>query len=230
MNSLIVFAHPEPRSFCGALCDVARETALASGHQVTISDLYAQGFTAIAGPSDFVRLSNPAHFALMAEQDSAYESGTFTPEIMTEMERLDHADFVNFVFPLWWFSFPAVLKGWVDRVLVSGFAYGRVPAYSPGHFPSKRAMLTLTTGLDEESYRAGGASGDLNTLLHPIQHGVLQYCGLEVLRPFVAWGADEVSPERRTEYLSAYRQRLLGVEGEQPLTLCPAPALPASGC
>jgi len=59
------------------------------------------------------------------------------------MDKLVWADFVIFQFPLWWFSVPAILKGWVDRVFAMGFSYNYGRSYEKGVFRGKRAMLSL---------------------------------------------------------------------------------------
>ena len=128
------------------------------------------------------------------------------------MDKLVWADLVIFQFPLWWFSLPAILKGWVDRVFAMGFSYGGGQRYATGIFRGKRGMLAMTTGGPPSSYVAGGSHGDLHQLLMPIQHGMFAFVGMDVLPPFVAYGASRVTPEERIAYLDAYRLRLLALE------------------
>ena len=100
-------------------------------------------------------------------------------------EKLKAADLVILQFPLWWFGLPAMLKGWVDRVMTMGFAYGAGRRYDQGGLKGRRAMLALTTGGPEASYTERGINGPMERILFPIQHGMLYFCGLEVLPPFV---------------------------------------------
>lgn len=218
MNVLIVHAHPEPKSFNGALKDLAVEVLAGEGHEVRVSDLYAMGFEAVAGPGDFLERADPEIFRLQTEQTHAHATGTFAADVRAEMEKVLWADFVIFQFPIWWFGLPAILKGWVDRVFAVGFAYGGGRWYDEGAFRGKRAMLSLTTGGGPAIFAPDGLSGPIDQILWPIQHGMLYFVGMDVLPPFIAWGPARAGDERRREYLAEYRQRLL--------TLDSTPAIP----
>ena len=144
-------------------------------------------------------------------------STSFVPELKAEMDKLQRADLVIFHFPLWWFSLPAILKGWVDRVFAMGFAYGAGQRHETGIFRGKRAMLAFTTGGPPSSYAPDGANGDIPTLLRHVQYGMLHFVGMDVLPPFIAYGAARVTDAERTAYLEAYRQRLSNIESDVPL-------------
>ena len=95
MNVLIVYAHPEPKSFNAAMKDLAVETLRAAGHTVTVSDLYRMGFGAVLGAGDFTGPRVDAEtLNLAAEQTSAYEAGTLAPEITAEQAKVKAADLV----------------------------------------------------------------------------------------------------------------------------------------
>src|SRR3954469_3780975 len=114
MNVLIVYAHPEPTSFTGALKDMAVKTLETAGHNVEVSDLYSENFNPVAGRHDFLTVSNPSRFHYQEEQLYASENNGFTYEIVREQQRVRKADMMIFVFPLWWGGLPAILKGWFD--------------------------------------------------------------------------------------------------------------------
>ncbi len=217
MNVLIVFAHPEPHSFNGAMKDMAVEVLTGAGHDVLVSDLYAMGFRAEGGREDVLLRNNPDFFDYQREQVHAWKTNGFVPELQAEMGRLAWADLVIFQFPLWWFSLPAILKGWVDRVFAMGFAYDLGRAYEGGMFRGKRAMLSFTTGAPPAAYAPGGRNGSLDVLLHHVQHGMLHFVGMDVLPPFVAHSAARVTVEDRAAYLEAYKQRLLSLDTTAPI-------------
>jgi NAD(P)H dehydrogenase (quinone) len=133
------------------------------------------------------------------------------------MDKVVWADLVIFQFPLWWFSLPAILKGWVDRVFAMGFSYDVGRAYENGIFRGKRGMAALTTGAPPGGYTADSKNGDIHQLLLHINRGMLHFIGLSVLPPFIAYGAGRVTPEQRAGYLEAYRQRLLTIDSTPPL-------------
>jgi len=217
MKILIVYAHPEPQSFNGALKDLAVEVLKGAGHEVQVSDLYALGFDAAGGPIDFIARDDASCFRYQREQIHATASGLFVPELKAEMDKLVWADFVIFQFPLWWFSLPAILKGWVDRVFAMGFSYGPRERHETGIFRGKRAMLSFTTGGPPGTYVPGGANGDIDELLRHIQYGMLHFVGIDVLPPFIAYSAARVDAEQRAAYLEAYRARLLSLESTAPI-------------
>ena len=207
MNVLIVHSHPEPRSFCSALMRAARDELAALGHAVTVTDLYAEGFDPVLSAADFTDRLDPAFLRPMQEQDHAVAGGTLREDVARQVERLRAADLVVLTASMWWFSVPAMLKGWFDRVLVKGYAYGPVPSWS-GPLGDKRALLVMTSSYSDGAFRAEGSIGDIATVLRPVTYGTLAYCGMQVLEPFIAYAADEVGDDTRAGYLAALRARL----------------------
>lgn len=222
MNVLIVYAHPEPKSFNGAMKDVAIEMLTAAGHEVVVSDLYAMGFNPVAGPDDMTsELTDSEFFSLPKEQTAAYDAGTLASDITAEMEKLKRADLVIFQFPVWWFGMPAVLKGWADRVFARGFAYMPGRKYDTGMFKGKLAMVAATTGTSADTYAPDGIDGDILTVLWPIHNGLCRYSGFDVLPPFVAYMPGRVGEDGRKAYLEAYKKRLGELDTTPPLFFHP---------
>ena len=213
MRVLIVFAHPEPRSFNAALKDLAVETLTEAGHEVRLSDLYAARFGAVTGADDFLcQRADPDFLSIPHEQTHAYKSGAFAAEIAAEQEKVIWADLVIFQFPMWWFGMPAILKGWVDRVFARGFAYIAGRKYDTGLLGGRLAMVSTTTGTSAETYAPSGIDGDINHILWPIHNGIFRYTGFEVLPPHVVYMPGKVSALQRSAYLNSYRRRLLDIE------------------
>lgn len=79
------------------------------------------------------------------------------------------------------------MKGWVDRVFTTGFAYGGGKMYNKGGLKGKKAMLSVTIGGGQPMYSKTGLNGDIEQILFPIHHGILCFVGMEVLPPFIAW-------------------------------------------
>lgn len=219
MKVLIVFAHPEPQSFNAALKDTAVATFNGQGHEVKVSDLYAMGFDPVGNQRDFIDLENPSFFKYQTEQVHAWKNNLFVQEIRAEMDKLEWADLVIFNFPLWWFSLPAILKGWVDRVFAMGFCYGAGKGvYDNGTYRGKKkGMLTLTTGGPEIAYGTSGKNGDINKILYPIQHGMLYFVGMDVLPPFIVWSPARLTDEERKKYLNDYQLHLLKLDVLEPV-------------
>ncbi len=164
----------------------------------------------------------PAQFVLFGR---AYETGTLSADIAAEQDKLRWADTVILQFPLWWYSMPAILEGWVDRVFTYKFAYGvgehSDTRYGEGTLAGKRAVLSVTIGGREPYYSDRGINGPIDDLLFPIQHGILYYPGMDVLPPFVTYAAHRLSPEDFTDTAKAWEQRLLSIEKTAPIAYRP---------
>ena len=132
MKCLVVVAHPLGDSLCRCLADRAVETLTAAGHQVETEDLCGSGFAA----------------ALTATERRSYYGECFdAAAVQPQAERLLAAEGIVLCFPTWWFGFPAVLKGWFDRVWAPGIAYDHASdlgAIRP-RLTGLRRMLALTT-------------------------------------------------------------------------------------
>jgi NAD(P)H dehydrogenase (quinone) len=216
MKILIVFAHPEHQSFNGALFRTAVETLTAAGHEVKTSDLYAMGFNPASDRHNFITLKDPDYFKQQIEEMHATETYGFAEDVESEISKLEWCELMIWQFPLWWFGLPAILKGWVDRVFAMGRTYGGGRIYDNGVFKGKRALLSLTTGGPAAAYVKGGFQGDIQAILRPIQRGMLQFLGFDVLAPQITYGPVRLEPDARAEVLAAYAERLRNIEGESP--------------
>jgi putative NADPH-quinone reductase len=134
MKCLLVTAHPLPDSLCAHLAGRAEAALRAAGHEVTREDLYASGF-------------NPV---LSAEERRAYYAPVYdAARVAGEVARLTQADALVLVFPTWWFAFPAMLKGWFDRVWAPGIAYDHAAdlgAIRPRLEKLRRVLAVTTLG------------------------------------------------------------------------------------
>jgi len=217
MKVLIVHAHPEPQSFTAALRDQAVSTLQAQGHEMQVSDLYAMEWNPVASASDFTSRENPDYLVYALEQRLGVKSQSIAADIRGELDKLLWADLLILNFPIFWFSAPAMLKGWIDRVLVSGVCYGGKRFYDQGGLSGKKALVTVTLGGREHMFGEGAIHGPLADMLRPILRGTLAYVGFEVLEPFVAWHVPYISAEARADFLRGYQQRLEGLADDQPL-------------
>lgn len=225
MKVLLVFAHPEPRSLNAALRDVAVNELKAEGHEVRVSDLYAQGWKSQIDRADFPSLTPEARLMVPAASGAAFAADALTPDVKAEQEKILWADMLILQFPLWWFTMPAILKGWVDRVYSYGFAYGVGEhndmrwgdRYGEGTLAGKRAMLIVTAGGWEEHYSARGINGPIEDLLFPINHGILYYPGYEVLPSFVVYKADRLGEADFDRVAEQLRARMRTIETTPPI-------------
>lgn len=225
MNVLIVFAHPEPKSLNGALKDFMVQRLEKSGHNVQVSDLYAMQWKATLDADDNTKKQEGVRFDPAEDSKQAFYNGTQSADIAHEQEKLRWADAVILQFPLWWFSMPAILKGWVERVYAYGFAYGVGEhsdkhwgdRYGEGNLAGKRAMLVVTTGGWESHYSERGINGPINDILFPIQHGILFYPGFDVLPPYVIYRTSRVDENAFANACDELGERLDNLWNTNPI-------------
>jgi len=208
MRVLIVYAHPEPKSFNGALLRSGIDALAAAGHEAAVSDLYAMGFDPVSDRRNFTSVADAGHLRLQAEEAQASAQGGFVPELQAEMDKLTWCDALVLQFPIWWLGMPGILKGWVDRVFAVGRAYGGGRWFDRGFFAGKRAMCAITFGGLGPAYGTDGIYGPIEQVLHPIHRGILGFVGFTVIEPFLVYGPNRIDETQRRAYLEAYRRRL----------------------
>ncbi|KAM9308282.1 ribosyldihydronicotinamide dehydrogenase [quinone] [Gastrophryne carolinensis] len=219
---LIVYAHQEPKSMNGSLKNVAVDVLSKQGCSIAVSDLYAMNFNAVTTRNDITgHLCNPNHFRYGIETMEAFKKGYLCEDILEEQRKVMEADLIIFQFPLYWFSFPAIMKGWIDRVFVQGFAFDFPDCYDSGLLKGKTALLSFTTGGTEKMFSKEGLSGDIRYLLWPIQHGILHFCGFQVLTPQISYAPEYATEVKRKEMLINWAQRLENIWDELPIDCTP---------
>ncbi|WP_380173903.1 NAD(P)H-dependent oxidoreductase [Kineococcus sp. DHX-1] len=218
-TALWVSAHPRPASLNGRLAAAGVET-LSARWDVLTSDLYAQDFDPVLRGSDVGDLAGtPGN---LAEQlGHAHARGQLPADVRAEQDKVAAAELLVLQFPLWWYGPPAVLKGWLDRVLTAGFAFGDVDPvsgvplrYGDGGLSGRRALVLVTAGEDARSIGPRGISGDLESLLFPLTHGTLWYVGVEVLGLHVVHDADGLDAGGVQREVDRLRRRLDGITDE----------------
>ena len=212
MKFLCVLAHPEPASFTASLARHGMNALDEDGHSVDFVDLYAIGFDPVSDRRNFIEAANPERFDQQIEERWASTSGGFSPQLQREMDRLAACDVLILQFPIWWLGMPAIMKGWIDRVFAIGRTYGGGRWFDRGMMRGKSAMLAVTIGGTAEAYSERGIYGPALHVLHPINHGILGFCGFDVVEPFVAYAPARRSDEESSEIFAAYAERLRGID------------------
>jgi NAD(P)H dehydrogenase (quinone) len=216
----IVHAHPEPHSFCTAMAHDARSRLTSRGDDVSFSDLYALDFDPVVRASDFTERARQDYLVYALEQRHALEHDTVAPDIRREVDALMASDVLLLVFPLYWFSVPALIKGWIDRCFLSGAMYGGKRIYGRGGMAGKRAAIGVTLGGREHMFGAQGIHGELaHGMLRHLLQGTLGYIGYEVLEPFFAWHVPYCSPAERAATLARWGDFVDGIDGQPVMTM-----------
>lgn len=221
-SALWVHAHPRADSLNGTLFRAGVD-ALSARRTVTTSDLYAMDFDPVLRDPRADAVPG-ARSNLAEDLGTAHAHGTLAPDVVQEQAKLAAADLLVLQFPLWWYAPPAILKGWLDRVIVSGFAFdgeldpelGVPRRYGDGNLTGRRALVVVTAGEDAGSIGPRGISGDLESLLFPLLHGTLWYVGIESLALHVVHDADALDADAVAAEVARLESRLRTVETEEP--------------
>jgi NAD(P)H dehydrogenase (quinone) len=203
MRVHLIHAHPEPQSFVAAMRDVVCDVLTEHGATVTISDLYEMRFNPVLSAADFPARVRADYLNCALEQRHAYAAGTIAADIRDEVDKVLAADLLVFTFPIFWFSMPAIVKGWFDRVFLSGAFYGGRRIYGKGGLAGKRAFAAISLGGRRHMFGDDAIHGDLEgQLLRHFFQGTLGYVGLAVHRPFIAYHVPYVAEAERTRMLA----------------------------
>jgi NAD(P)H dehydrogenase (quinone) len=165
LKVLIVTAHPRQDSFTQTLAQRFAEGVNASGHDVEIADLYGEGF-------------NPV---VSIQELEGWKEGQVSPEIRAWQERIKHSDALVLAYPVWWSTPPAILSGWLQRVLTQGFAFQHIAGRTEGLLKLRAQMLVNVGSRQREDVNLAAL------YLEPLI-GVLTYCGMEILPTQANWG------------------------------------------
>lgn len=218
MKFFVLYAHPDPNSLNASLHRDTVQILKDLGHDVTVSDLYDMKWKSVADYDDLGDLPETENYT--DDSGIATRNKTLSPDILAEQAKIASADAVIVQFPLWWFSMPAIMKGWFDRVFTNGFGYGTTrdwPRYGNGVLQGKRVLTMVTMGAGAASVSERGVSGDIHEALFFIQHGILHYAGMEPLDPFLVYSAFRVEPEKYAGLRDELRERLSNWNEEKPI-------------
>jgi len=201
-NALLVTAHPYTQSFNFALRTQAIELLHKFNWHVNTSDLYQIGFNPILSPADFPNISASVPLSLPKQQEVAHQQALFSNDIAQEQSKLLAANLVILQFPLWWGSYPAMLKGWIERVISRGYAYG-----SNNLLSGKSVLLSVTTG---------GAKNEkeieyYQKKIQELGVDVFSYAKMEVLKPIISHGPSHSNDKQKLHLLDNSKQQLISL-------------------
>lgn len=194
MHALIVVANPKSDSLSHSIAaHVAEGVSLSSqGNTFEIADLHAEGF-------------DPRY----TTADLALHSKLSPPpaDVAKEQARIDQADDLVLIFPIYWWSMPAMLKGWVDRVFANGWAFD-YPAANGGlekRLSKLRMHLIGIGGADARAYEKHGYGDAMKKL---IDQGIFDYCGAQVITSKLLLESEVRDPTPHLNYAHDLGQNL----------------------
>ncbi|AMC93747.1 flavoprotein [Erysipelothrix larvae] len=158
MKVLIVYAHPRNESFSHAILERVSETLEKNNHTVTIRDLYAMNFNPVLSAEEAIHV---------VDGKFVRDNDVFPHDVQIEMDYIKESDILMYIYPVWWNGFPAILKGYVERVFQHGFAYSFESDEPKKIFAGKKALFIHCTGQPQESE----ASKELTRIIKEVTSG-----------------------------------------------------------
>ncbi|GII97295.1 NAD(P)H oxidoreductase [Sinosporangium siamense] len=191
-TALLVLAHPRSGSLAARGADRVRRRLAREGFAVDLLDLHAEDFDPRMTTAD--------------EPDWSDRDKVYSADAQAHMRRVEAADVIVVVFPVWWFGLPAILKGWVDRVWNYGFAYGGGRSRLRG----KRMVWIGLAGYSREHFVAGGWD---ETLTRTLTAGISTFCGIDEVTVHLVYGtvSGDVGAERAEEIVAGVERGVAGL-------------------
>ncbi|MFY0681349.1 MAG: NAD(P)H-dependent oxidoreductase [Thalassovita sp.] len=206
-TALIVLTHPDADAFTGHWAKASGKYLAEQGYEVLWSDLYGAGFDPVERPQNHPGYhSRP--FDVLKAQEAASNALGFAEDVTAEMAKLRAADLTILHFPLWWFSPPAVLKGWCERVLANGAMHDAERRFDQGDFRGKQVLFCVSTGSSAAESQHNGKEGDSHMLLWPLAY-TFRYLGFDVLQAELVHGVHGYHRDARKSALEARLAQLL---------------------
>ena len=187
MKVLIVFTHPNASSFNHALLENIHAGLKEAGHEVLVKDLYQENFDPI----------------LSREELAELHKGNIPQRIAKEQSQLLWAESLVFIYPLWWFDRPAILKGWFDVVLTNGLAFEYSSEGVKGLLKHKKARVIITAGGSKQYFEENDA---LQLIHRPVTDGTLSFCGIKDVTHQIYFNIANLSEDERKSILEETRK------------------------
>lgn len=187
MNHLIIYCHPNPKSFNHAVLEIYEGLARGKGHEVRVRDIYGTGFDPVLKAEDFMNI----------------QQGKVSDDVREEQEQIKWAEIITLIHPIWWFQMPARLKGYIDRVFSYGFAYEIGKDGIKGLLSGKKVIVLNTTGGTEETY---DKMGFREAVEKTIDDGVFGVCGMEVVLHGFFYAVPFITDGQRKEMLEHLKE------------------------
>ncbi|MGN4425226.1 NAD(P)H-dependent oxidoreductase [Bacillus cereus group sp. MYBK30-1] len=187
MNILIIYAHPSPSSFNASILEHVQKGLQETNHSVTLLDLYKEQFDPV----------------LVFNEEKKRRDLLYEEETERYRELVQKADTLLFIYPIWWWGMPAILKGFIDRIFVAGFAYKYEGALPKGLFKGKKAWVINT--LDSPLWYVALLYRSADWIM--MKRGVLRFCGIRNIKRSVFQSVKTSKVTKREKWL-------LQIEGE----------------
>ncbi len=181
MNVLIIYAHPNPSSFNHAVLEQMKLGFIEGNHNIQVIDLYKENYNPVLNFNDVNSRSDQEN----------------TPYLKVYQNYIMEAQHLVFLYPVWWYSMPAILKGFLDRVFSPGFAYSKKGKLSRGLLQGKTSWVVYT--IDSPVWFVKLFRKSIEWRL--MKTAILKYCGISSVKRIMFANATNSTPQKREKWL-----------------------------
>lgn len=189
MKHLIIYSNPEVESFSHRILECVKDYSLERGHEVEVRDLYAMGFNPVLSKEEIQALDR---------------DGSVPEDVKKEQDFLDWADVVTFIHPIWW-SVPAMIKGYYDRIFSYEYAYVYTDKGPKGLLTGKQAFRFNSMGSHREVFEKNGLRKDYEDVF---DKGIIQSTGIKVVDSKLFGPSPRKDKELGDKYLEEVKESL----------------------
>ncbi|MDN5387476.1 NAD(P)H-dependent oxidoreductase [Bacillus sp. LB7] len=181
MQTAVIYAHPNPNSFNGAILNQVIKALEDGKHSYDVIDLYKDRFDPV----------------LLFDEKKRRSDMKRDPETAEYRRIVKNADHLIFIYPLWWGGMPAIMKGFIDRVFAAGEAYTYQGKLPKGLLKARTATVYYTADAPSWYLRFWRRDADWVT----VKDVMLKFCGVRRVKRLLFAGVKDSSEEKRTQWL-----------------------------
>ncbi|WP_047685783.1 NAD(P)H-dependent oxidoreductase [Xenorhabdus indica] len=185
MKHMIIYAHPNPKSFNFAIKEKIISEIVKKGEEYSFISLYDEKFNPILDSPDF----------------EALHRGEILADVAKSQAMVKEADHLIFIYPIWWFGQPAILKGWIDRVFSNGFAYYEDERTFIPYLTGKSATVYVTLGTEKHVLEQNGM--DVDQFMGSMTLGTLGLVGIDPVNVVPFYGIPKITDSERKTLLGS---------------------------
>ncbi|WP_340617264.1 NAD(P)H-dependent oxidoreductase [Xenorhabdus entomophaga] len=185
MKHMIIYAHPNPKSFNNAIKEKIISEIVKKGEEYSFISLYDEQFDPVLSGRDF----------------EALHRGEVLPDVAKSQTMVKEADHLIFIYPIWWYGHPAILKGWIDRVFSNGFAYYEDDKGFTPYLTGKTATIFVTMGSAKDVLIQFDM--DTDQFMRDMTLGTLELVGISPVKIVPYYSIPKSSEEERKTMLAS---------------------------
>lgn len=199
MKTLVVFNHPYGGSYCSAILEAVEDGVKDGGQECRVINLDQDDFDPVMRAKDLIAFAGAGRVGEAA-------LGTVDELVLEYKKDLEWADHLVMIFPIWWMTMPAMMKGFVDKVIFPAVAYNMDKGKLVSRLPIRKVTVITTMNTPADVYR----DSFNNSIEGSLIKGTFRQIGIEDIQWISLNGVKQTSQEQRVTWLDEIYQQFAG--------------------